>query len=149
MLQQHLWRLGLFSLPLTWLAFSLFSVRTEVAYSDEAILLYGFPWPWYAPSPVSTGAYDVAWVAALLDFCLYLLAVDVLCLLLRPWQRLGAGMRRACSALLWLAALLTAAWYGVLILQDVQFVRWELDAYFDASAQRSYALQLGLARMRN
>lgn len=149
MLQQHLARLGLFSLPLAWLAFSLFSMRTEAAYTDEAMVLYGFPWPWYAPSPVATGAYDVAWAAALLDFGLYLLAVDTLCLLLRLWQRLGVGTRRVCGALLWLAALLTAVWYGVLILQDVHVVLWNLDAYFDANAKRSYAVQFGVGRMHN
>ena len=136
-----------FALPLALLLFGAVTMRTEVSLGSEAGVLYGFPWPWYAPSAAGSMAYDIALGALAADLLVYLAGAWLLVRLLAP-ARLPARWRRPALALLWAAALAAGAATALALGDDPGFVAWDPGAGFAGAGTRAHHWQWGAGGWR-
>jgi len=130
-----------FGLPAGLALFCWLTMRTVTSDGGESIASYGFPLPWCAASPASSGAFDIAVGPLLLDLACQGLAGAVLA---AAWPALDR--RPAAAIVAWLAAILSAGVLVFAVALDAQLVPWRLDAYFGGNALRTHALHLGPPR---
>jgi hypothetical protein len=129
--------------PLSLLAFFWLTMRAVVSAGGETLSSYGFPVAWYAPSPASSLAYDIAVGPMMLDVACYVLFGGCVLRLARwrPERNRTAGA--VVSILLWVGALASLVFTAIVIAHDPHFVAWTLDGYFSGHAARSHYLQFG------
>lgn len=144
-------RLVRYALPLGLLAFCWLSMRTVVAFTDESMKIYGFPFGWYAPNASSSMAFTAAIGPLAVDILVYVLIFQCAVALFpsgkeMPPKRQLSKIQLAVSGVLWIAAIASLGLFFMSIGSDLQFVGWSLDSYFGDTATRSHHFQFGPGR---
>jgi hypothetical protein len=125
------------------LGFCWLGMRTDTLAGSESMRSFGFPFPWYAPSPASSQAFDIALGPALMDLLAYVLIATVLLRLLAPSSAGAPRHERAAGLLAWVAAAGSLLFTLTVIGADAHFVGWFLDDYFGPATQHRHAFQFG------
>jgi len=125
-------------------AFFWLTMRTVVSYRDELMMSYGFPFSCFAPSSVSSMAYDLAVGPFIIDIIFYVLICHIIISLAIPKKILSSRGGSVISILLWLAGLGSMIFVSMAVSLDPHFVTWTLDSYFSENAKRSYNFYFGL-----
>jgi uncharacterized membrane protein len=139
-------RLTRYALPLGLLAFCWLSMQTVVAFTNESMKIYGFPFGWYAPNAGSSMAFTAALGPLVIDILVYVLACHILVARFPSGKATKPKILLAVSVALWVAALASLALLSIYIGSDLQFVSWSLDSYFSDTATRNYSFQFGPGR---
>lgn len=132
-----------FSVPVGLLALFWLTMRVVASYSDESMISYGFPFSWYAPSGVSSMAYDLAVGPFIVDSIFYIGTCHGIILLVVSKSALSHKLSNVVSTLLWFAALSSLGLMFIAVSMEPHFVGWTLDSYFAGNAQRNYSFHFG------
>jgi hypothetical protein len=132
-----------YSIPASLISFVLFTIQTVTSYNDESMISYGFPLSCYAPSNVSSMAYDIAIAPLIIDMISYTLICHFIAFFSTPKKIVSNRCGNIVSVFLWLGGLSLIAFTATAISFSPHFVLWELDSYFGDEAKRSYIFHLG------
>ena len=132
-----------YSIPLGLLAFFGLTMRTVASYTDESMTSYGFPFPCYGLSSVSSMAYELAIGPFIIDVIFYILICHTIISLAIPKLILSSRNGNVVAILLWLTGLGSMIFMLIAVSIDPHFVTWKLDGYFSENAARTYHFHFG------